>query len=198
MQLLEKINSLDIILASNSARRKELLHALGVRFSVQTLPTSEAYPQGLQAQQIPQYIAQQKAVPFLADIRKNQVIITADTIVWHQGKALGKPANFAQAQQMLASLSGKVHQVISALCLSWASGQKTLCCTTQVHFRPITPQEIEYYLTHFQPWDKAGSYGIQDWIGAVAVERSEGSYNNVVGLPTQLLLPELQTLAQTV
>ena len=165
-----------IILASNSPRRRELLSGLGLDYEVRTLPgIDESYPDTLQGEEIPVYISSKKASAYLDALKDNELLITADTIVWLDGRVLGKPADEDEARQMLRDLSGKTHQVI-----------------TGVTFASLTEEEISYYVTHYHPMDKAGSYGVQEWIGFIGVERIEGSYFNVMGLPVQRLYRELK------
>ena len=173
-----------IILASNSPRRKELLSGLGLNYEVRTLPgIDESYPDTLQGEEIPVYISSKKASAYLDTLKYNELLITADTIVWLDGRVLGKPADEKEACQMLRDLSGKTHQVITGVTLATTTFQKSFASVSQVTFAPLSEEEISYYVNHYHPMDKAGSYGVQEWIGFIGVERIEGSYFNVMGLP---------------
>lgn len=182
-----------IILASNSPRRKELLSGLGLNYEVRTLPgIDESYPDTLQGEEIPVYISSKKASAYLDTLKDNELLITADTIVWLDGRVLGKPADEKEACQMLRDLSGKTHQVITGVTLATTTFQKSFASVSQVTFAPLSEEEISYYVNHYHPMDKAGSYGVQEWIGFIGVERIEGSYFNVMGLPVQRLYRELK------
>ena len=184
-----------IILASNSPRRRELLSGLGLDYEVRTLPgIDESYPDTLQGEEIPVYISSKKASAYLDALKDNELLITADTIVWLDGRVLGKPADEDEARQMLRDLSGKTHQVITGVTLATTTFQKSFASVSQVTFASLTEEEISYYVTHYHPMDKAGSYGVQEWIGFIGVERIEGSYFNVLGLPVQRLYNELKKL----
>lgn len=180
------------ILASKSPRRQELLHRLGLRFEVRAKETEENFPEDLSKEQIPVYLAQMKAEPFYEELNENDLLITADTIVWLEGKVLGKPENSAEAKQMLQSLSGREHQVISGVCLTSKNKQKSFYAVSNVQFKVLTEQEIDFYVSRFGPFDKAGAYGIQEWIGAIGITHIEGSFYNVMGLPVQRLYEEIQ------
>lgn len=182
-----------IILASNSPRRRELLSGLGLDYEVRTLPgIDESYPPTLQGEEIPVYISSKKASAYLDALKENELLITADTIVWLDGRVLGKPSDEEEARLMLRDLSGKTHQVITGVTLATTSFQKSFASVSQVTFATLTEEEINYYVTHYHPMDKAGSYGVQEWIGFIGVERIEGSYFNVMGLPVQRLYRELK------
>lgn len=182
-----------IILASNSPRRKELLSGLGLNYEVRTLPgIDESYPDTLQGEEIPVYISSKKASAYLDTLKDDELLITADTIVWLDGRVLGKPADEKEACQMLRDLSGKIHQVITGVTLATTTFQKSFASVSQVTFASLTEEEISYYVNHYHPMDKAGSYGVQEWIGFIGVERIEGSYFNVMGLPVQRLYRELK------
>ena len=184
-----------IILASNSPRRRELLSGLGLDYEVRTLPgIDESYPDTLQGEEIPVYISSKKASAYLDALKENELLITADTIVWLDGRVLGKPSDEEDARQMLRDLSGKIHQVITGVTLATTSFQKSFASVSQVTFATLTEEEINYYVTHYHPMDKAGSYGVQEWIGFIGVERIEGSYFNVMGLPVQRLYRELKAM----
>lgn len=193
--MLENLNKYKIILASNSPRRKELLLGLGVDYEVKTLPdVDESYPDGLSGEEIAKHIARGKAEAYRSLIQADELVITADTIVWLDGTVMGKPKDEEEAKDMLMRLSGKTHQVITGVCLTTASTQKTFATVTDVTFAILTDEEVDYYVTRYQPMDKAGSYGVQEWIGFVGVENLSGSYFNVMGLPIQRLYTELKKL----
>ena len=193
--MLENLNKYKIILASNSPRRKELLSGLGVDYEVKTLPdVDESYPDGLSGEEIAKHIARGKAEAYRSLIQADELVITADTIVWLDGTVMGKPKDDEEAKDMLMRLSGKTHQVITGVCLTAVSTQKTFATVTDVTFATLTDEEVDYYVTRYQPMDKAGSYGVQEWIGFVGVENLSGSYFNVMGLPIQHLYTELKKL----
>lgn len=189
-----------IVLASNSPRRKELLSGLGLEYEVRTLSgIDESYPEGLPMEEIPQYISRKKAAAYT--LGNDELLITADTIVWLDGEVLGKPANEADARQMLHKLSGKTHQVVTGVTLTYRSEElhpsykhHSFSSVSQVTFAQLTDAEIDYYITHFHPLDKAGAYGIQEWIGYIGVACIQGSYFNVMGLPVQRLYTEMKKL----
>ena len=193
--MLENLNKYKVILASNSPRRKELLSGLGVAYEVKTMPdVDESYPDGLSGEEIAKHIAKGKAEAYRPSMQADELIITADTIVWLDGTVMGKPKDEEEAVNMLKQLSGKTHQVITGVCLTTASMQKTFATVTDVTFARLSEEEISYYVTRYQPMDKAGSYGVQEWIGFVGVENLSGSYFNVMGLPIQRLYTELKKL----
>ncbi|MDR0745496.1 MAG: Maf-like protein [Mediterranea sp.] len=184
-----------IVLASGSPRRQELLKGLGIDFTVKLLPDlDESYPAGLSGEEIPSYIACRKAEAYKGLIQPKELIITADTIVWLNGEVLGKPENEEDAKVILRKLSGKTHQVITGVCLTTCEWQKDFTAITDVSFSDLTEEEIGYYVTHYHPMDKAGAYGVQEWIGYVGVKGIQGSYFNVMGLPIQKLYKELMRL----
>lgn len=191
--MIERINErYKVILASNSPRRRELLAGLGLRFEVRVLADiDENYPPTLPATQIAKYIAHKKAEANRAIMAKNEMIITADTIVVVDDMVMGKPADDADAIRMLSTLSGKTHKVITGVCITTLNKQTVFDVTTGVTFKTLTDEEINYYITHFHPTDKAGAYGIQEWIGYIGVTGLEGSYYNVMGLPVQRIYDEL-------
>ena len=193
--MLDNLKKYHIILASNSPRRRELLSGLGVDYEVRTLPgVDESYPDTLSGEDIPVYISREKAAAYLSSIAPDELIITADTIVWLDGRVLGKPADEADACRMLRELSGRTHRVITGVTLSTAAFQKSFAVTSEVEFAPLTEEEITYYVDHYRPLDKAGAYGVQEWIGFIGVRRLSGSYFNVMGLPIQRLYQELKEL----
>ncbi|TNJ42436.1 septum formation protein Maf [Tamlana fucoidanivorans] len=187
-----------IILASGSPRRQAFFRHLGLDFEIRLKPVKEEYPTRLTHFEISNYLAQLKALPFKNELKPNDILITSDTIVWHQDKALGKPANEAEAFHMLKSLSNATHEVISSVCFTTNNFEKTLHSITKVTFKPLTDEEIAYYIQKDKPFDKAGAYGIQDWIGQIAVTKIEGSYFNVMGLPTHLVYKTLNAIAETI
>lgn len=193
--MLENLNKYRIILASNSPRRKELLSGLGIQYEVKTLPDiDESYPEGLDGMEIPAFIARFKADAYREVMQTDELIITADTIVWLDGNVMGKPKDAEEAREMLRSLSGQTHQVITGVCLTTAVYQKAFATMTDVTFATLSEEEIAYYVERYSPMDKAGSYGIQEWIGFIGVESISGSYFNVMGLPIQRLYTELKKL----
>ena len=192
MNLLQNIDKYKIILASQSPRRIELLNGLNIKFEVQVLDVNEDFPAQMVGVDIPMYLAEKKANAYKHIMDEHTMIITADTIVWHEGKVLGKPVDETDARRMLRALSGKTHQVITGVCISTLQRRKVFVVISDVRFARLTEAEIEYYLHNFKPYDKAGSYGVQEWIGFVGVEHINGSYFNVMGLPVQRLYNELK------
>lgn len=187
----EKFKNYKIILASGSPRRQQFLKELDIDFEIRLKEIEEIYPDHLQAEEITDFLAKLKASAFENDLQDNEVLITSDTIVWLENKALGKPSDASQAVKMLTEMSGKTHKVITSVCIKTTQKELVFHDGTLVTFASLTLEEIEYYLNNYQPFDKAGSYGIQEWIGLVAIEKIEGSYANVVGLPTHKLYKEL-------
>ena len=184
-----------IILASKSPRRRELLAGLDLDFEVKVIPgIAENYPDCLPSERIPQYIAAEKAEAYKGSIAPDEVLITADTVVILNDEIMGKPKDDAQAREMLHKLSGKTHQVTTGVCLTTVSSQKQFHVTSHVTFKLLSDNEIDYYVSHYHPLDKAGAYGIQEWIGYVGVTRLEGSFFNVMGLPVQRIWEELKTI----
>jgi septum formation protein len=187
----EKFKNHKIILASGSPRRQQFLKELDIDFEIRLKEIEEIYPDQLQAEEITDFLAKLKASAFENDLQDNEVLITSDTIVWLENKALGKPIDASHAVKMLTEMSGKTHKVITSVCIKTAQKELVFHDETLVTFAKLTLKEIEYYLNIYKPFDKAGSYGIQEWIGLVAIEKIEGSYANVVGLPTHKLYKEL-------
>lgn len=184
-----------IVLASGSPRRRELLSGLGLDFEVRVLPDiDESYPKGLTGVEIAQAISHKKADAYRETLQDNELIITADTIVYMDGQVIGKPADENDARNMLRKLSGRVHQVVTGVTLTSKDFERSFVSVSNVTFSKITNEEIEYYINNYHPLDKAGAYGIQEWIGFVGVERIEGSYFNVMGLPIQRLYQELKKI----
>ena len=187
----EKLKNYTIILASGSPRRQQFFKELGIYVDIRLKPVKEEYPQRLSHFEISDYLAQLKALPFQNELKDNDILITSDTIVWHNNKALGKPKDSAEAFQMIKSLSNATHEVITSVCFTSKTFQKTVNSTTKVTFKAFTDDEINYYINTCKPFDKAGAYGIQEWIGQIGVSKIEGSYFNVMGLPTHLVYKTL-------
>ena len=182
-----------IILASNSPRREELLSGLDLEYKIMVLPNiDESYPLNIQKEEVALYIAKKKAQAYTDLLTDNKLVITADTVVIIDDKILGKPIDEADAKQMLRELSGKTHQVITGVCLTTSNKQKSFSVISDVRFSNLDDSEIEYYVSKYKPLDKAGAYGIQEWIGYIGVEYISGSYFNVMGLPIQKLYKELK------
>ena len=193
--MLDNLKKYKVVLASNSPRRKELLSGLGIDYEVKTLPDiDESFPGGLSEVETATYIARAKADVYRNIMQPDELIITADTIVWLDGEVMGKPLDGEDARRMLRALSGKTHQVITGVCLTTIDSQKAFATVTDVTFCHLSEEEIDYYVERYRPMDKAGSYGIQEWIGFVGVESISGSYFNVMGLPIQRLYTELKKL----
>lgn len=181
-----------IILASNSPRRKELLGGIGIPFEVKTLKgVDESYPDTLPKEQVAEYIAKEKASAYTA--QPDELLITADTVVIVDGEIFGKPHDRADAQRMLHAISGKTHKVVTGVSLKTHDEQRNFSVATEVTFKTLSQNEIDYYIDNYKPYDKAGAYGIQEWIGYVGVTSINGSYFNVMGLPIQRLYNELAT-----
>ncbi len=191
--MFENLREYKILLASKSPRRRELLQQVRLPFSVVSLGgVEEKYPPELPAHQIPQFLSNLKADAFMENMRDNELIITADTLVILDGSVLGKPKNRDEAINMLHRLSGKTHLVITGVTISTLQKRTTFSTETKVKFAELSDSDIEYYVDNFLPYDKAGAYGIQEWIGCVAVEAIEGSFYNVMGLPVHQLIKELR------
>lgn len=191
--MLENIADYTIVLASHSPRRRELLSALGLPFEQRVLAgIDESYPPTLPPHETAAYIANKKAVAYLPTLAANELLITADTVVVAAGRVLGKPTDGADAKRMLRLLSDRTHEVVTGVCLL-ATGRKSLfSVTTEVTFKALGEDEIDFYVDHYQPFDKAGAYGIQEWIGYIGCTDIRGSYYNVMGLPVQRIYSELQ------
>ncbi|MCQ2252673.1 MAG: Maf family protein [Bacteroidales bacterium] len=192
----EKLKDRNIILASGSPRRRELLEMLGLKFTVKTKPTDEVYPSTLPVDQVSEYLANLKAEAFRPYVMADPslIVIASDTTVAVDGEILGKPADRADAIRMLKMLSGKRHSVFSGVSIISAQKSASFTASTDVWFRTMQQQEIEYYVDTYKPFDKAGAYAIQEWVGAAAISRMEGSYYNVMGLPTQKLWIKLEEM----
>lgn len=191
--LREKLKNHTIILASSSPRRQQFFRELDLDFVIQIKEVEEIYPKELEGTEITDFLADLKSKPF-TNLSKNDVLITSDTIVWLNDKALGKPKNEDEAFAMLKELSGKKHEVITSISIKSVAFQKIINDITTVYFKEITDEEINYYIKNHKPFDKAGAYGIQEWLGFIAIHKMEGSYFNVVGLPIHKLYKELMDL----
>jgi septum formation protein len=188
----DKLKSFRIILASRSPRRQQLLRQMGISFDVVIRDFDESYPENLHHEEIARYISSAKARSFKNELSDNEIVITADTIVWCNDKVLGKPSDSAEAASILKEISGNTHEVITGVTISSNKREITFSDISKVTFERMTNEEISYYIDHFKPYDKAGAYGIQEWIGIIACSRIEGSFFNVVGLPVQKLYSELK------
>ena len=193
--MFEHLKNYHIILASNSPRRRELLGGLGIPFEVRVLPDiSETYPDTLAADETAEYIAVEKAAAYQAVMQPDDLVITADTVVISGDEVLGKPVDEADACRMLRLLSGRTHHVVTGVCLTTSRLQRSFSVKTDVTFKTLDDEEIDYYVNTYQPMDKAGAYGIQEWIGYIGVTGLQGSYFNVMGLPVQRIYEELKKL----
>jgi len=192
----DKLNDFNIILASASPRRHAFLKAMDLNFDIQLKPVEEIYPNHLKSHEITDYLAKLKAEPFIENLQSKDILITSDTIVWLDDKAIGKPKDEDDAFKMIKSLSNKTHEVVTSICISFNTEQRLVNTITKVTFKALTDNEIWYYVKNYKPLDKAGAYGIQEWIGAIGITSVEGSYNNVVGLPTHLLYETLNAIAE--
>ena len=190
--MLDNLEKYKVILASGSPRRRELMAGLGVNYEVRILPdVDESYPDTLQGEEIPLYIAKEKADAYIPMMQPDELIITADTIVWLDSKVLGKPGMREDALQMLRTMSGRTHEVFTGVCITTTDWQRSFTAQTEVRFATLSEDEIIYYVDNFKPMDKAGAYGVQEWIGFIGVENISGSYYNIMGLPVQKLYREL-------
>ena len=193
--MLDILKKYKVILASNSPRRKDLLAGLGVDYEVRTLPdVDETYPDTLKGADIPLFIAKEKANAYLNMMKPGELMITADTIVWLDEKVLGKPKDREDAMCMLRTMSGRTHEVFTGVCLTTTEWQRSFTAQTEVRFAELSEEEITYYVDTYKPMDKAGAYGVQEWIGFIGVENISGSYYNIMGLPVQRLYKELVKL----
>lgn len=183
-----------IILASGSPRRQQFLKDLAIDFEIRLKEIEEIYPENLQGVEITNFLAILKANAFEGEIAENEILITSDTIVWFENKALGKPKDYDDAFEMLKAMSNKTHEVITSVCFKTIQKTETIFEVTKVTFNKLTDESIQYYLDHYKPYDKAGAYGIQEWIGLVGIAKIEGSYTNVVGLPTDKVYAYLTNL----
>lgn len=192
--LKEKLKNYNIILASGSPRRQQFFRDLDLDFEIRLKEVEEIYPPNLTEEDITDYLAVLKSDAFEGELSDKDILITSDTIVWHENKALGKPKDYDDAFQMLQSLSNKTHLVITSVCFKTKYKTEVISETTKVTMHPLSELEIEYYLNKYQPYDKAGSYGIQEWIGYIGVAKIEGSYPNVMGLPVDQVYQYLTQL----
>ncbi|MBU2997308.1 septum formation protein Maf [Cellulophaga baltica] len=192
---IDKLKNLNIILASGSPRRKQFFEDLDIPVTIDVRPVDEVYPEHLIASEISDYLAVLKASKFKENIDSNAVVITSDTVVWHKNESLAKPSDAAEAYSMLKKISNDSHEVITSVCFTSKEKQEILNSTTWVKFKALTDDEIWHYINNYKPFDKAGSYGIQEWIGLIGIEEIKGSYANVVGLPTHIVYKTLMSMA---
>jgi septum formation protein len=183
--LRNKFKDHKIILASGSPRRQQFFKDFDIDFEIRIKEVEEIYPESLQFLEITDYLAKLKASAFDGELKDNEILITSDTLVWHQNQALGKPVDYDDAFNMLKNLSNATHEVITSVCFKTSKNEKIINEITKVTFSDLSDEAIHYYLENYKPFDKAGSYGIQDWIGITGISKIEGSYTNVVGLPTE-------------
>lgn len=187
-----KITDFKVLLASNSPRREELLRGLDIDFEIKVLPDiDESYPADLSIEEVAKFVALKKASSYINNLKEDELMITADTVVLLDNKIYGKPTNKEEAKEMLHDLSGRTHRVISGVCLTSTAKQTSFSVASDVEFSTLTNEEIEYYIERYAPFDKAGSYGVQEWIGYIGVKHISGSYFNIMGLPIQRLYREL-------
>ena len=192
--LKEKLSDYEIILASQSPRRIKFFNELDIQFKSVKLDFDESYPNNLMDEQITDFIADKKASYYTKLLNKNTIVITSDTIVWLNGKAIGKPKDNENAKEILRTLSGNTHKVITSFCIKTLESKNIINDTTEVTFKNLTEKEIDFYIKNNKVLDKAGAYGIQDWIGYIGITNIKGTYNNVMGLPTHSLYKELMNL----
>lgn len=185
-----------MVLGSGSPRRQQFLKEMGLDFEVRLKDVDEVYPEHLQAGDISDYLAVLKASAHKNTLSKKEILITSDTVVWHKGRSLAKARDASEARSMLKTLSNDWHEVITSVCFTTLHSQKTVRQTTQVKFKNLSNGEIDHYIKNYQPFDKAGAYGIQEWIGLIGIEEIRGSYTNVVGLPTQLVYSTLINMVE--
>jgi septum formation protein len=192
MMINDHLNKFRIILASRSPRRQQLLREAGLQFDIVIKEYPETFPEGLSGREAAEHISHQKAILFKGELSASEIVITADTIVWCNNKVLGKPVDYDDAFRILQEISGNTHEVITGVTLLSLVSERTFSVSTSVTFDALSNEEIDYYIKEFKPYDKAGAYGIQEWIGLVACSSIEGSYFNVVGLPVHTLYKELE------
>lgn len=190
--LRDKFKNHNIILASGSPRRQQFLKDLDVDFEIRLKDIEEVYPEGLKAEEITNFLAELKANAFADELKENDILITSDTIVWFKDKALGKPKDYGDAFQILKSLSDNAHDVITSVCIKTTEKTDVFYELTKVTFNALSDEAIHYYLENYKPYDKAGAYGIQEWIGFIGVSKVEGSYANVMGLPVDKVFTYLK------
>ena len=194
--LREELKNHTIILASGSPRRQQFFKDLGIDFEIRLKEVEEIYPPHLQAEEITDYLAELKANAFEGEINPDELLVTSDTIVWHHNQCLGKPKDREEAFRMLQSLSDATHEVITSVCFKTNTKTETFHEITKVTFQELSEEAILYYLDHYKPFDKAGSYAIQEWIGYIGISKIEGSYTNVVGMPVHLVYQKLMNFVQ--
>lgn len=183
-----QLQQIELILASGSPRRRELMAGLGLPFRIaDAYSVEERYPADTEPHEVPRYLSQLKSKAYPGTLGEHEILVTADTVVIHSGQVIGKPRDRADALRILGILSGSTHEVVTGLTLRSARAATTLSETARVTFGSLSPEQIAYYVDNYRPYDKAGAYGIQEWIGYVGIERIEGSFYNVMGLPTRLL-----------
>ena len=192
--LKEKLRNYKIILASGSPRRQQFFKDLDLDFEIRLKEIDEIYPENLQAENITNYLAELKSTAFDGEIAENEIVITSDTLVWLNGKALGKPKDYNDAFKILRSISNTTHEVFTSVCFATNISKKTIFDVTKVTFRLLSDDEINYYLENYKPFDKAGAYGIQEWIGLIGITKIDGSYSNIVGLPTEKVYDYLMNI----
>ncbi len=192
--LKEKLKGINLILASGSPRRQQFFKDLDLEFEIRLKEIEENYPPTLYHSQITDYLAELKSIPFLKELKPKDILITSDTIVWHNNKALGKPKDEQDAFKIIKSLSGNTHEVITSVCFRYSTLKKIVHAVTKVTIKSLTNEEIWHYIKNYKPMDKAGAYGIQEWIGLIGVTKIEGSHFNVMGLPTHLVYETLNTI----
>lgn len=188
------LNDYKIILASGSPRRQQFFKDLDLKFEIRLKEIEEIYPDNLKAEEITNYLAELKAKAFEGELSDDELLITSDTLVWLNGKALGKPKDYNDAFQILKSLSNQTHEVITSVCFTTTSKSETIFEVTKVSFKELSDDSIRFYLDNYKPFDKAGAYGIQEWIGLIGIHKIEGSYTNVVGLPTEKVYTYLTSI----
>ncbi|MDI1317865.1 Maf-like protein [Flavobacterium sp.] len=191
--LKKKLKDFKIILASGSPRRQQFFNDLDLDFEIRLKEIEELFPDTLQGVEITNYLAELKAKAFENEIASNEILVTSDTIVWLNNRALGKPKDYNDAFEILKCLSNTTHEVITSVCFKTSDKTETIHDVTKVSFTTLSDDEIRYYLDHYKPFDKAGAYGIQEWIGLIGITKIEGSYTNVVGLPTEKVYQYLST-----
>ena len=192
--LSKKLEPYTIILASGSPRRQQFLKDLHIDFVVRTKDVEEVYPKYLHGKEITNYLAELKSKAFVNDLKEKEVLITADTIVRFNGKVLGKPVDAKDAKAMLRQLSGQAHEVITSVCIKTIKKKIMINDSTDVYFKELTDDEIDFYVENYRPFDKAGSYGIQEWLGYIAVKKIKGSFFNVMGFPVHKFYKEMMNL----
>lgn len=191
MEILDQLKDKTIVLASKSPRRQDMFRALGVSFRIETREVDESFSEALKAGEIPLYLSKKKADAFDGDLAENEILVTADTVVWINDHALNKPEDLAEAKAMLQEISNATHEVYTAVTITTSDKQHSFVEGTKVHFQQLTEREIDYYLTQYAPLDKAGAYGIQEFIGYIGIKAIEGDFYNVVGFPMQRFWREI-------